>query len=59
MRMDPVFYHEPNNDPDGGLTEEELAEWDEITARMDACPVKSKHLEVEEDGCLECGYGAK
>lgn len=57
--MDPAFYREPGDDPDCGLTDEELAEWYELETRMEACSEKNKHNAVGEDGCLECGYGSK
>lgn len=40
-------------------TPEELEEWAEMERQMENCPKKAEHEKVDEDGCDECGYGAK
>lgn len=40
-------------------TKEELEDWAEMERQMENCPKKEEHPNVDEDGCLECGYGAK
>lgn len=38
-------------------------QWREAEAYMEVCPLKNRHTfddpEVAEDGCPECGWGAK
>lgn len=55
--IDKLTRKSPNQDYEP--SPEELAEWAELEAAMLRCPKVAEHLDVGDDGCLECGFGSK